>query len=80
MCYAKEAEEDHKEYMDASYIAYLDNEKIATDITRSSRLSYLRRELRKNGTFDEVIDATNDRYLTEESNCLQKIRREELTT
>ncbi|CAG8739137.1 1732_t:CDS:1, partial [Acaulospora colombiana] len=59
---------------DASYIAYFDES--TTDIAKSSRLSYLRRELRKNGASEDAIEATKHPWLTEESNRLQKMRRE----
>ncbi|RHZ47838.1 hypothetical protein Glove_566g31 [Diversispora epigaea] len=68
-----------KHYAHASHIAYLEDKETTIDIARSSQLSYLRRELHKNGTSDEVIDATKDRYITEESNRLQKMRRKILT-
>ncbi|RHZ70956.1 hypothetical protein Glove_264g42 [Diversispora epigaea] len=64
---------------DTSHIAYLEDKEMTTDIVRSSRLSYLRRELCINGVTEEVIDATKDRDITKESNRLQKMRREILT-
>ncbi|CAG8520776.1 15591_t:CDS:2, partial [Cetraspora pellucida] len=70
---------DNLSYVDineeAYYIAYLDDETF-TDITRFSQLSYLQRELHKNEASVEVIDATKDHDITEESNWFQKIRQE----
>ncbi|CAG8499012.1 2170_t:CDS:2 [Acaulospora colombiana] len=67
----------HMEINEDASIAY--SHESATDIAKSSRLSYLRRDLRKNGASEDVIETTKHSWLTEEYNRLQKMRREMLT-
>ncbi|CAG8625930.1 10332_t:CDS:2 [Ambispora leptoticha] len=62
---------------DTSHIAYLEDKEIITDITRSSRLLYLRRELRKNGISDEVIDV--DRTPPPNSPVLESEKSKDIT-